>query len=169
MTRARLFLWIAAMVAAGALLPIVAILGFHLAGALWNGLRIGVPWLSQAGVILAGLLGGAIVGLLQWAVLPQASARWIALSVAAGLAVALAYLIYRPLAIVAAPVVAAFLALYQGRLLHRPDVRWIRAQTLAAAWVALAWMLPFPSWAVAAFIVGAGVLSGFGIRAALPG
>ena len=164
---ARLFLWTAAMVvAAGLLAPIAEILGDQLAGTLWNALRLTAPWLSQAGVLCGGVIGGALVGLLQWAVLPKVRARWIGISSAAGLSVAVVYLVYTPLTIVAAPVAAALASVAQGRLLPRPGQRWIRAQTAAAAWAAMALLLPFPHWASSVLIVGAALISAWGVREA---
>ena len=167
MSKTPLFLWTAAMVVAGGLVaPLSEILGDHLAGTLWNALRLTSPWLSQAGVLCGGLLGGALVGLLQWAVLPKVRARWIAISTAAGLGVAVVYLVYHPLTIVAAPVAAALASVAQGRLLPRPGQRWLRAQTAAAAWVAMALLLPFPRWGAAILIVGAALISAWGVREA---
>jgi hypothetical protein len=166
------------MVLAGALVPALAqVLGMHLAGTAWNAARLTAPFLSQVGTLAGGLLGGAIVGLLQWAVLPgpQASglrprgsfaARWIGAAAAAGLFVAIVYLVYYPLTVIAAPVAGAVAAVFQSRLLKTPPgQRWVRAQALSAAWVALALLLPFPAWAAGGFIVGAALFSAWGIRA----
>ncbi len=167
MSKVRLFVWTAAMVAAGALLPLVAqILGFQLAGSLWNGLRLSAPWLSQAGLLIGGLLGGALLGLLQWAVLPGVRARWIAISAPAGLFVAVVYLVYHPLTVIAVPVAGAFAAVLQANLLPHARERWVRAQSIALAWVALALLLPFPPWAADGFVLGAALLSAWGIRSA---
>ena len=164
---ARLSLWTAAMVvAAGLLAPLAEILGDQLAGTLWNALRLTSPWLSQAGVLCGGVVVGALVGLLQWAVLPNLRARWIGISTAAGLSVALVYLVYYPLTILAAPVAVALASVAQGRLLPRPGQRWLRAQTAAAAWAAMALLLPFPRWAAAVLILGAAVISAWGVREA---
>ncbi len=164
---ARLFLWTAAMVvAAGLLAPLAEILGDQLAGTLWNALRLSSPWLSQTGILCGGLIGGALVGLLQWAVLPRVRARWMVISSAAGLGIALVYLVYHPLTVVAAPVAAALAAVAQGRLLPHPGRRWLRAQTAAAAWAAMALLLPFPRWAAALLIVFAALISAWGAREA---
>jgi hypothetical protein len=166
LSRARLFCWTAAMVLAGALVPAFAqALGMHLAGTAWNALRLTAPFLSQVGTLAGGLLGGAIVGLLQWAPLPATSARWIAIATVAGLFVALVYLVYQPLTVIAAPVAGAVAAVFQSRLVKIPGQRWVRAQAISAAWVALAILLPFPAWAAAGFIVGAALFSAWGIRA----
>lgn len=153
------------MVLAGAVVPAFGeVLGMHLAGTAWNALRLNSPWLSQAGTVVGGPLAGALVGLLQWAILPRVSARWIAVAAVAGLFVALVYLVYHPLAVLAAPVAGAVAAVLEAPLLPRPGQRWVRAQAISAAWVALALLLPFPPWAAGAFIVGAALLSAWGIR-----
>jgi len=158
------------MVLAGAIVPAMAQpLGMHVAGQAWNALRLTAPWLSQAGTLAGGVLGGALVGFLQWAPLPRVGARWIAISALAGLAAAVVYLIYNPLIVVAAPSVAALASVAQGRLLPRAGTLFIRMQSAAAAWVALAVLLPFPLWAVGAFIVGAALLSAWGVRSAFVG
>lgn len=164
---ARLFLWTAAMVvAAGLLAPFSEILGDQLAGTFWNALLLTSPFLSQAGALCGGVIGGALVGLLQWAVLPNVRARWIAISAIAGLAVAVVYLVYHPLTVVAAPVAVALASVAQGRLLPRPGQRWLRAQTAAAAWAAMALLLPFPRWAAAVLVLGAALISAWGVREA---
>ena len=154
------------VVAAGLIAPFSDILGDHLAGTLWNALRLTSPWLSQAGVLCGGVVGGALGGLLQWAVLPGVRARWIALSSAAGLGIAVVYLVYHPLTVVAAPVAVALVSVAQGRLLPRPGQRWLRAQTAAAAWAAMALLLPFPRWAAAVLVLGAALISAWGVREA---
>ena len=164
---ARLFLWTAAMVvAAGLVAPLAEILGDQLAGTLWNALRLSSPWLSQAGALCGGVIGGALIGLLQWAVLPRVRARFIAIAAAAGLGVAVVYLVYHPLTVIAAPVAAALASVAQGRLLPHPGQRWVRAQTAAAAWAAMALLLPFPRWAAAVLILGAALISAWGAREA---
>jgi hypothetical protein len=147
------------MVVAAAVVPRGAeLLGMQLAGSLWNAARLTLPWLSQAGEILGGLVGGALIGLLQWALLPQARPRWIGASALGGLAIGIARASWPPLALLAAPVAGALAGIaQQGRS------RWARAQSLAAAWVALALLLPFPQWVRAAFLVGAALLSAWGI------
>jgi hypothetical protein len=165
-SRARVFLWTAAMVAAAGVLPLGAtILGFDLAARIWNGLRLTSPCLSQAGDLLAGALAGAVTGLLQWSILPRVRARWIGIATLAGAAVGAARAVYPPLAIIAAPVAGALAALAQARLLPRPDMRWVRAQSLAAACVAMALLLPFPAPVSAALLLGAALLTSWGIRA----
>jgi hypothetical protein len=163
-TPARLFAWTAAMVPAAFVVPPgAALLGTHLAARLWDALGLMLPLLSQAGDVLAGAIGGALVGLLQWAVLKEARARWVGIAAAAGTAVGAAHAIYPPLAIVAAPASGAIAGLFQaGR-----NPRWARAQALACAWAALAAMLPFPRWAAAALLVGAALISAWGV--AYPG
>ncbi len=165
------------MVLAGALVPALAqISGMHLAAMAWNALRLTSPYLSQVGTLVGGPLGGAIIGLLQWAALPGTQAlglrpgsfagRWIGAAAVAGLFVAIVYLVYYPLTVIAAPVAGAVAAVFQSRLLRvPPGQRWVRAQALSAAWVALALLLPFPAWVAGGFIVGAALLSAWGIRA----
>lgn len=159
MNRARLFVWTAATVAAAAIVPMGAqILGMDLAGRLWNALRLTWPWLSQAGDVLAGLIGGALIGLLQWSLLPEARRRWIAAAALGGLGIGVACALWPPLSLLAAPVAGALAGIAQRR-----SARWPKAQSLAAAWVALALLLPFPSWAQAGFLIGAAVLTAWGI------
>jgi len=150
------------MVVAAAVVPRGAeILGMDLAGRVWSALRLGWPWLSQAGTVLGGLIGGALVGVMQWALLPQARRRWIAAAALGGLGIGIAYALWHPLALVAAPVAGGAAGIAQRR-----SARWPRAQSLAAAWVALALLLPFPSWAQAAFLIGAAVLLAWGVNIA---
>lgn len=97
MSGARLFLWTAAMVAPAAVVPMGAeILGMHLAGSagsLWNALRLTWPWLSQTGDALGGLIGGALIGLVQRAILPRPRPpmRWIAAAALGGLGIGVAH------------------------------------------------------------------------------
>jgi hypothetical protein len=159
-TRRRLFLWTGAMVVAAFVVPQGAeVLGMHLAGMIWDRLRLTVPFLSQSGDLLGGFIGGALVGLLQWACFRQARAGWIAAAALAGASVGAAHALYAPLALLAAPVAAALAALFEAP----QSPRWARAQALAAGWVAVAVMVPFPRWVAAAFVVGAAVLSAWGI------
>jgi len=169
LSAARLFIWtVLAVVAGGLVAPIADILGFQVAGMIWSAAGLTAPWLWQAGIFCAGAVAGALIGLLQWAALPRVRARWIAISTGAGVGIAVVYLIYKPLILIAAPIAAALAALEQGRLLPHAGQRWVRAQTIAAAWVALALLLPFPRWAAACLIVAASVLSAWGIRSAWP-
>jgi hypothetical protein len=161
---ARLFFWTAAMVAAAALVPLGAeILGMHLAGSFWNALRLTWPWLAPAGDALGGLIGGALIGLVQRTILPRPRPplRWIAAAALGGLGIGVAHALWLPLALLAAPVAGALAGMAQRR-----SSRWPRAQSLAAAWVALAQLLPFPGWARAAFLIGAAVLSAWGVNIA---
>jgi hypothetical protein len=165
MTRARLFLWTAAMVVAAAIVPRGAeLLGLDLAGRIWNALRLTSPLMVPAGLLIAGGLAGAIIGSLQWALLPRVGPRFIGIAALAGAAVATSYGLYAPLVLPAAPIAGALAGMAQARLLPGGAPRWPRAQALAAAWVAIALMLPFPAWASAAFLVGAALLSTWGIR-----
>jgi hypothetical protein len=163
-TRPRLFAWTAAMVLAAFVVPQGApLLGMHLAARLWDTLRLTLPLLSQVGDVLAGAIGGALVGLLQWALLKEARWRWVAIAAVAGTAVGVAHAVYPPLAIIAAPASGAIAGFFQAP--RRP--RWARAQALASAWAAIAAMLPFPPWAAAALLVGAALISTWGV--AYPG
>lgn len=149
------------MIVCGFVVPQGAeILGLHAAGALWNAFRASWPWLTTAGILLAGVIGGAIVGLAQWAIAPAAPPRWIAVTMVAAFLVAVAHAVYTPATVLVAPVAGAVSALSYSK-----DGRWVRAQALAAAWVALALMLPFPQWTRAVLIVAAAILSGWGLRA----
>lgn len=158
MTPVRLFLWTAAMVLAAFLATQGApLLGMHAAGQIWNALRLTAPWLSQAGDVIGGAIGGGMVGLLQSLLLRNV--RWLWIATLAGIAVGAAHALYAPLALVAAAAAGAIAGLFQA-----PDnPRWARAQAMAAAWVGLAAMLPFPRWTAAAFVVGAALLSAWGI------
>ena len=148
------------MVLAAFLVPQGApLLGMHLAGQLWNALRLTAPFLSQVGDVTAGAIGGLVVGVLQALVFKGARGRWVRIAVLAGAAVGSAHALYAPLTIVAAPVAGAVAGLFQTPL----NPRWPRAQALAAAWVALAAMLPFPRWVAAAFLVGAALISTWGV------
>lgn len=160
MTRGRLFFWTAAMVVAGAVVPRGAeLLGFHAAGSIWNALRLDWPWLTESGDVFAGLIGGLLVGLLQWALLPRESSRWILAAALGGLAVGVARAVYAPAVLLAAPIAGALAGLAQRR-----DRLWPRSQSLACAWAALAWMVPFPRWVRALFLIGAAALSAYGVR-----
>jgi hypothetical protein len=159
-TLPRLFAWTAAMVLAAFVVPQGApLLGAHFAARLWDGLRLTLPLLSQAGDLLGGAIGGSAVGLLQWAVLKEARVRWVGIAAAAGTGVGFAHAVYPPLAILAAPASGAIAGFLQ--VPRRP--RWARAQALACAWAALAAMLPFPRWAAAALLLGAALISAWGI------
>jgi hypothetical protein len=149
--------------AAGAfVLPAGAeVLGMQLAGSIWSALRLTWPWLSQAGEIIAGMVGGALFGLLQWAILPQARRRWIGAAALGGLGIGAARALWMPLAVLAAPIAGALAGFAQ-----LPGARWAKAQSMAAAWVALGLALPFPQWARAGFIFGAAVLSAWGVNIA---
>lgn len=162
MTRGRLAFWTAAMVAAAAVVPRGAeLIGMHAAGTLWSALRLDWPWLSEAGEVLGGLIGGALIGLLQWALLPREAPRWIRAATLGGLGVGLARAFYAPATLLAAPVAGALAGLAQRRA-----TIWPRSQALACAWAALAWLVPFPPWVRALFLLGAAVLSAYGIRPA---
>jgi hypothetical protein len=148
------------MVVAAFLVPQGApLLGMHVAGMLWNALRLTAPFLSQVGDVTAGAIGGLVVGLLQALSSRDARGRWVRIAVLAGAAVGAAHALYPPLTIVAAPVAGAMAGLFQTP----QNPRLPRAQALAAAWVALAAMLPFPRWVAAAFLVGAALISTWGI------
>jgi hypothetical protein len=150
------------MVLAAFVLPLGGeILGMDLAGRLWNALRLTTPLLAQAGHVIAGLVAGALLGLIQWAILPGPRRRWISAAALAGLGVGIARAIWLPLAVVAAPVGGAMAGFAQ-----KPGTRWPKVQSLAAAWVALAIALPFPEWARAGFIICAAVLTAWGVNIA---
>ncbi len=166
-----LFAFVALQVlAAGFISRGAAIIGMHLAGQAWDKLRLSAPYLSQTGELVAGLLGGALLGLAQWLPLRRFAVRprWMLFPLLGGLFVAAAGLAWPPLTLLAAPVAGGLAGRAQLRLLPRPDPRWPKAQALAASWVALALLLPFPPWAAAAFILGAALLSTAGIRRMLP-
>ena len=135
------------------------LLGMDLAGRIWNGLRLTLPLLSQAGDVIAGAVGGVVVGFLQWLALKDAGARWLGIAALAGAGVGAAHAAYPPLTIVAAPAAGAIAGLFQAP----GNPRWPRAQALAAAWAALGAMLPFPRWAAATLMVGAALISAWGI------
>ncbi|HUJ27531.1 MAG TPA: hypothetical protein VLW85_16015 [Myxococcales bacterium] len=162
MSRVRAFLFAASMVVAAFVLPMgCELLGMDLAGRAWSAGRLTLPLLAQAGHVLAGLLGGALLGLLQWSLVPQARRRWIGAAALGGLGIGVARAVWMPLALLAAPVAGALAGFAQ-----RPGTRWAKAQSLAAAWVALAVALPFPQWARAGLIFCAAVLSAWGVNIA---
>jgi hypothetical protein len=135
------------------------LVGADVAGRIWTRLGLTLPFLSQAGDVIAGAIAGVVVGFLQWLALKDAGLRWIGIATLAGVAVGAAHAAYAPLTIVAAPTAGAI----AGFLQAPRSARWPRAQALALAWAALGAMLPFPRWAAAAFMVGAALLSAWGI------
>jgi hypothetical protein len=108
------------------------------------------------------LIGGLLVGLLQWALLPREPTRWIVAAALGGLAIGVARAIYPPAALLAAPLAGALAGFAQRRAGH-----WPRSQSMACAWAALAWMVPFPRWVRALFLLGAAALSAYGVRPAI--
>lgn len=166
-SRLWLFGWIALAVMCGALVPRFAeIAGMHVAGQAWNLLKLSSPMLSQTGELLGGLIGGALVGFLQWLMLRRFGVRasWIVAALCGGLVIAAAVVAYRPLAVLVAPLAGGVSGLPQQEQLPKVGARWPKAQALGAAWVALALLLPFPRWVSAAFILGAALLSASAIR-----
>ncbi|HEY2031068.1 MAG TPA: hypothetical protein VGH20_17845 [Myxococcales bacterium] len=130
-------------------LPFAAeILGMQLAGSVWNALRSGSPWLSQAGELCGGILGGVVVGV---ALKLLARSRFWPWPVA-GFAVAVAYVAWRPAALLAAPVAAGLAA-----SLDRRPQQWTTAVAIAAALSAMANALPFPTLVSAALCAAAGI------------
>ena len=169
--RGWLFAFVALQIAAVGLLARAApVLGMHLAGQAWDKLQLSAPYLSQAGDLCAGLLGGAMIGVAQWLPLRRYAvrARWLVFPLAGGVLVAAAGLWWPPLTLLAAPIAGGLGGRAQLKLLPRVDQGWPKAQALAASWVALALLMPFPPWASAAFILGAALLSAAGIRRTLP-
>ena len=153
----QLFLWAAFVVLAATFVPFAAgLLGYDLAGRIWNGLRLTSPFLSQAGDVLTGLFAGLIVAVGERGILRKMP---LLPPILAGLAVGVAHAVYPPLTLIALPLAAGFAAWKQN-----PDRRFVRAQAIAAAWIALALMLPFPRWVSLAFLLGAALISSFGLR-----
>lgn len=133
-------------------LPFAAeILGMQLAGSVWNALRSASPWLSQAGEVCAGVLAGIVVGVTLKLLARSRFWGW----PLAGLAVAVAYVAFRPAALLAAPVSAGLAA-----SLDRRPQQWTTALSIAAGLAAMANALPFPRLAALALCLAAGVVCG---------
>jgi hypothetical protein len=153
--RRALLIAVVAALAAG--LPFIAeILGFQLAGTAWNALHSTSPYLSQAGELCGGLLGGAVLGLAFKLVARTRFGPW----PVAGVGVALVYLIYPTGALVASPVAAALAGYFD----KRPQ-RWMTGLSIAGALAAMAHALPFPPWALFALCLSSGLVCGWGYSA----
>jgi hypothetical protein len=130
-------------------LPTLAeLFGMQAAGSLWLAAGLTLPWLSQAGEVAGGILGGLLLG----AVLRPLHRVRFWLVVAGCVAFALAYVAYRPAALLAAPAAAGGVLTVQDL----PPAR-VRGAALAGALAAMAHLLPFPVWARVVFCAGAGV------------
>jgi len=139
-------------------LPFAAeILGMQIAGSVWNALRSASPWLSQAGELCAGVVGGIVVGV---ALKLLAGSRFWGWPLA-GLAVAVAYVAFRPAALLAAPVSAGLAA-----SLDRRPQQWTTALSIAAALSAMANALPFPKLVSAALCAAAGIAVAMALQTA---
>jgi hypothetical protein len=150
----RRALLIAAVAALAAGLPgISEILGMQIAGSAWNALRSSSPWLSQAGELCGGLLGGVVLGGFLKAI---AQSRWWPWPLA-GLAAAAVYSVYAPATLLIAPAAAAL----AGWTDRRPQ-RWMTGLSIAAALAAMAHLLPFPRPAALALCLCAGLSSAWG-------
>ena len=151
----RRALLIAAVSALAFGLPVIAeILGMQLAGTAWNALRSSSPYLSQAGELCGGLLGGLLLGGLVFKLIARTKFwPW----PLASLLVGLVYSVYPSAALLAAPVAAGL----AGFVDHRPQ-RWMTGLSVSAALAAMAHALPFPHWAVLALCLAAGLACGWG-------
>jgi hypothetical protein len=130
-------------------LPTLAeLVGMQLAGSLWLAAGLTLPWLSQAGEIAGGLLGGALLGAF---LRPLHRVRFWPV-VGACVAFALAYAAYRPAALLAAPAAAGGVAALQDL----PPAR-VRGAALSGALAAMAHLLPFPAWGRVLLCAGAGI------------
>jgi hypothetical protein len=137
-------------------LPRVAeILGMQLAGSVWNALRSSRPWLSQAGEICGGLVGGVLLGLALKGIARARFWPW----PLAGLGVGVVYVLYRPAALLAAPAAASLAGLPD----RRPQ-RWVTGLSVGAALAAMAHTLPFPLWASMALCLFAALAVALGYR-----
>jgi hypothetical protein len=149
----RRVILIAVVAALAAGLPFIAeILGFQLAGTVWNALHVSSPWLSQAGELCGGILCGIVIGL---ALKVIARVRFLPWPVA-GLTVALSYVIYHPAALLTAPIAASI----AGSFDRRPQ-RWMTGLSLAGALAGMANSVPFPRPAALALCLCAGLSCGW--------
>jgi hypothetical protein len=131
-------------------LPFAAeIVGMQLAGSVWSALRSTRPWLSQAGELCGGFVGGVIVGVALKLLARSRFWPW----PLAGLAVAAAYVVYRPAALLVAPVSAGVAAYFD----RRPQ-RWTTSLCVAAGLAAMANALPFPEAVAVALCIAAGIV-----------
>jgi hypothetical protein len=136
-------------------LPVIAeILGMQLAGTIWNALRSASPYLSQAGELCGGLLGGLLLGGIAFKLIARTKLwPW----PLAGAVVAVVYLAYPNAALLAAPVAAGAAGFFD----KRPQ-RWMTGLAVSAALAAMAHALPFPHGAVLALCLASGLACGWG-------
>lgn len=139
-------------------LPFIAeVLGMQVAGAAWNALRSSSPYLSQAGELCGGLLGGLLLGGIAFKLIARTLFwPW----PLAGMLVGLVYSVYPNAALLAAPVAASVAGFFD----RRPQ-RWMTGLSVAGALAAMAHALPFPHWAVLALCLAAGLACGWGYSA----
>jgi hypothetical protein len=138
-------------------LPFIAeVLGMQLAGTAWNALRSSSPYLSQAGELCGGLLGGLLLGGIAFKLIARTKPwPW----PLAGMVVGAVYSVYPSAALLAAPIAAGL----AGFIDRRPQ-RWMTGLSVSAALAAMAHALPFPHWAVLALCLASGLACGWGYQ-----
>jgi hypothetical protein len=154
----RRALLIAAVAALAYGLPFAAeVLGMQLAGSIWKSLRLTSPYLSQAGELCGGLLGGLLLGGVVFKLIARTKLwPW----PLAGLLLGVVYSVYPNGTLLAAPVAAGL----AGSFDRRPQ-RWMTGLSVSAALAAMAHALPFPHWAALALCLASGLACGWGFTA----
>ncbi|HEX4385431.1 MAG TPA: hypothetical protein VH083_20870 [Myxococcales bacterium] len=136
-------------------LPVIAeILGMQVAGTAWNALRSSSPYLSQAGELCGGLLGGLLLGAIAFKLIARTKLwPW----PLAGLLVGAVYSVYPSGALLAAPIAAGAAGFFD-----KLPQRWMTGLSIGGALAAMAHALPFPHWAVLALCLASALACGWG-------